>query len=90
MHQRTERFDVNSVELEAGETVDFIVDLRDNLNHEEFLWRVLISELPNDKTGELRSWNSEDDFSGSETKQLGPWEQLAQVLLAANEFLFVD
>ena len=90
VHLRTVRFDVDTIELEAGETVDFIVDLRDNLNHEEFLWRVSLTEVPKEKDGELQAWSSERDFDGKSTKQLGPWEQLAQVLLAANEFLFVD
>jgi len=30
------------------------------------------------------------DFGSQPAKQLDPWEQLAQVLLSANEFLFVD
>ncbi len=30
------------------------------------------------------------DFGSQSVKQLDPWEQLAQVLLSASEFLFVD
>ena len=34
-------------------------------------------------------WDSENDFGGDQTQRLSPWEQLAQVLLCTNEFLFV-
>ena len=87
---RIERFDAESIDVEPGETIDFVVDLRDNLNHEEYLWEVSLTELPNDETRATGSWNSQQDFGGPATAQLDDWEQLAQVLLAANEFLFVD
>jgi hypothetical protein len=35
-------------------------------------------------------FDSQRDFGSQPAKQLDPWEQLAQVLLSANEFLFVD
>ena len=36
------------------------------------------------------TWNSEADFTPTVIPQLSPWEQLAQLLLCANEFVFVD
>ena len=36
------------------------------------------------------TWNAKADFHGPAVTRLGPWEQLAQVLLSANEFVFVD
>ena len=35
-------------------------------------------------------WDSDVDFGGKPSAQLDGWEQLAQLLLCANEFVFVD
>jgi hypothetical protein len=35
-------------------------------------------------------WNSERDFPKNTTQELTPLEQLAQVLICSNEFLFLD
>ena len=42
--------------------------------------------------GAVASWNSRRDFSGPQVfdAPLDPWQELAQVLLSANEFVFVD
>ncbi|PYI81115.1 MAG: hypothetical protein DME26_20400 [Verrucomicrobia bacterium] len=40
-----------------------------------------------------REWNAKNEFSGpprEKPKRLGSWEKYAQVLLLANEFMFVD
>ena len=91
-HNRTETIQVAGLQLEPGETIDFVVDLKQNLNHEEFLWDVTITELANqeNKDSPPRRWNTQRDFAGPKTQPLTPWEQLAQVLLVANEFIFID
>jgi hypothetical protein len=38
----------------------------------------------------VSTFDSQHDFSAPTVQQLDAWEQLAQVLLAANEFVFVD
>ena len=45
----------------------------------------VIAEAANSET-----WNSELDFTQDAKQHLMPLEQLAQVLLCSNEFLFVD
>jgi hypothetical protein len=35
-------------------------------------------------------WNSESDFPRNTVNLLTPLEQLAQVLMCSNEFMFVD
>jgi hypothetical protein len=42
--------------------------------------------------GETRdsTWDAEKDFAAQPRSQLNNWEQLAQVLMLANEFMFVD
>ncbi len=87
VHHSDARFDVDALEVKAGDTIDFVVDIRDNLNSDQFLWApVLIESGPEGST----TWNAQADFGGKPAPKLDPWEQLAQVLLMANEFSFVE
>lgn len=85
VHLRTVDLNVESLEVKAGETIDFVVDIRDVLNSDQYLWTAKISAAATETT-----WNSELDFPSTAVHQLTGWEQLAHVLLCANEFLFVD
>lgn len=80
--------DMNAAELivEKGETVDFVIDIGEGLNNDQFLWSITVRELGGDEI----VWNSEKDFGGPAARPMTPWERLAQVLLCSNEFLFVD
>ncbi|MCA8995629.1 MAG: hypothetical protein KDA80_01540, partial [Planctomycetaceae bacterium] len=70
----------------AGEIIDFVVDIDEVLNSDQFLWKIVLAE-----SGEMGTvWNAEADFPVNTVETLTPWEQLAQVLLCTNEFLFVD
>ena len=86
VHTRSQEFNSQRLDLKAGDTVDFVVDLRDDLNSEQFLWEATITCV--DRPGQ--KWNSRTDFSGPRVEPLEPWAQLAQVLLLTNEFVFVD
>ena len=37
-----------------------------------------------------QAWDAEKDFFAQPKSQLNAWEQLVQVLMLANEFMFVD
>ncbi len=74
------------VAVTTGTTVDFVVDCRDNENHDSFQWAPRIEEVG---LGSQR-WDSSLQFRGPQPKGLGVWPQLAQVLLLSNEFQFVD
>jgi hypothetical protein len=87
-HHDTSKLDHPRIEVEAGETLDFIVDLTDTLSHDQFLWKIRIEPITDDPS-EL-AWDAQRDFRGEPTEVLDPWEQLAQVLMAANEFMFID
>jgi hypothetical protein len=89
---RQQALDVATLEVEAGDTVDFVVDFHANLNSDQYLWSAEISEIAaeNSVAGTTKSWNSSRDFSGPSPRLLDVWEQLAQVLLMANELMFVD
>ncbi|WP_169979305.1 PSD1 and planctomycete cytochrome C domain-containing protein [Tautonia rosea] len=78
---------VEALSVQPGDSIDFVVDLKDSLNSNQFLWAPVLTEVG---VQEATTWDATIDFSGKGTDRLGPWEQLAQVLLMSNEFLFVD
>ena len=81
---------VDAMAVEAGETIDFVVDIGDELNTDQYFWRCQISETSATESNPSIAWNSESDFPRNTTDRLTPLEQLAQVLLCSNEFLFID
>jgi len=87
-HMSMTHLDVASLSLMAGETIDFIVDIGDGLAYDQFLWRIKIVPLTEDSV-QATAWDSVDDFFGNAPDRLDVWEQLAQVLISTNEFLFV-
>jgi Protein of unknown function (DUF1553)/Protein of unknown function (DUF1549)/Planctomycete cytochrome C len=95
IHHNTEPLDVQSIVVSQGESIDFVVDLRDGLNSDQFLWSPTIkaSALTTTPAGSPRTpqqWNAEKDFAGPRSVQLDRRQQLVQVLMLANEFMFVD
>ena len=77
---------ITGITVEAGETLDFIVDCRGDVNSDSFTW------APAVKMGE-EEWNAQAGFGGPVAKQLpamSVWDKFVQVLLETNEFLFVD
>ena len=90
LHHRTATLAVNEVRVEAGETLDFVADVGGGLGHDQFLWSIELKELPDQPGAAAVAWRSPIDFIGPVPNSLTPWEQLAQVLLVSNEFLFID
>ena len=88
VHQQTRDIGVDALTVEPGETIDFVVDIGDGLSHDQYLWNATLTET----SSAIRPghWSSVADFTPDTATPLAPWEQLAQVLLGANEFLFVD
>lgn len=87
IHNKTIELNVETLTLKAGDTLDFVVDIGGILNSDQYLWTATITELSTDNK---TVWNSEADFPKGQRQSLTPWEQLAQVLVCSNEFLFVD
>lgn len=76
------------IALEAGDTLDFVVDIGKGLNNDQHTWTVAIA-----RAGESSHWESQAGFAGPQPDWAVPltaWEKFAQVLLSSNEFLFVD
>ncbi len=94
VHNTTQRFDVDNLAVQAGDTLDFVVDYRANLNSDQFLWAPVVrvdapvKSAEEDRTPKI--WDAARDFVGPARILLAPWEQLAQVLLMSNELMFVD
>ena len=86
-YQQTLPLNVKSLEVMPGDAIDFVVDIGETLNSDQFLWTCSIRSAAAESP---RNWNSETDFLHDANELLSPLEQLAQVLMCSNEFLFVD
>lgn len=85
VHNKQAELNLDALEVKAGDTLDFVTDIGNKLSYNQFLWKATIA--PADGS---TAWDSQRDFENQGTKRLDAWEQLAQVLLSANEFVFVD
>ena len=72
-----------TVGVRAGDTIDFIVDSRDDYDSDKFAWAPWV-ELDG------KRYDAKSDFRGPVPMPLNAWQQFAQVLLLTNEFSFVD
>ncbi len=93
LHNQQQPLNVESVSLHKGDTLDFVVDINGQLNSDQYLWAPIIREVSpaaGPETAAPITWEAERDFSSPPRTLLNPWEQLAQVLLIANEMMFVD
>ena len=72
-----------------GDTIDFVTDCRTNVDYDAFNWTVTLRLTTSDNRPE-QVWDSTSGFHGPLTPPLTRWQELAQVLLMSNEFVFVD
>jgi hypothetical protein len=92
-HHSNAELNVEALPMSAGDTLDFIVDIGDGLNNDQFLWAPKIAAVVSGGAGNegaALSWDAQKEFAGPATTPLGLWEQLAQTLLLTNEFVFID
>jgi len=95
LHQDSVETRVETVRVEAGDTLDFIVEIGGSLNSNQYLWAPVVDVVdPADTENEVARWDARADFAGPAPEAppvpLQPWEKLAQVLLLSNEFLFLE
>jgi hypothetical protein len=86
---------MSRIEVKKGGTIDFVVDCRGDENSDSFAWAptIRLVEAPGNAAGGVQEWRAAAEFRGPEArprKTLTAWERYAQVLLLANEFMFVD
>lgn len=86
LHKLEAQTGFKGVAVKKGDSIDFVVDIRNNLNSDDFTWAPAI-QMDGDKGG---VWDSAREFSGPPPTALAPIEKYAQVLLLTNEFAFVD
>ena len=95
VQNRTEMMSIESCTVEEGDTIDFIVDVAEQLNTDQFEWAPVIQfkqKLPSHAPDEGIdfTWDCRRDFTKPISLSLSPLEQLAHALLMSNEFIFVD
>jgi mono/diheme cytochrome c family protein len=86
---------LDAVEVKRGDHLDFVADCRQTVEFDSFHWSPVIKVISSKPSAdEPREWNAKSDFSGPqkplEKRPLTAWEKYAQVLLLANELMFVD
>lgn len=92
VHHSTEVLNLEAMPMRKGDILDFIVDIRDGLNSDQFRWSPKITAAANAGAGgdDAQSWDAQKDFTGPASVSLSLWQQLAQTLMLTNEFVFVD
>lgn len=75
---------VGPIEVQKGDTLDWVVISGGDPGYDGFLWS---PRLIYQGTGKIH--DSSRDFCGPEQVPLNPWQALAQALLLSNEFHFV-
>ena len=85
---------LEKMDVRTGDIIDFITDCRASVEYDSFTWSPVIKYKPISKTDDDRlEWNAKTDFAGpvkEKPKSLDAWTKYAQVLLLANELMFVD
>ena len=84
---------LDGLSLKAGDKLDFVVDIGNGLNSDQFLWSPRIRSAGSAGSGgdvDAQVWDAEADLPEPTDGALDPWAQLVQVLMLANEFMFVD
>jgi hypothetical protein len=95
IYHRQQATDVARVEVRRGDHIDFVVEPKADENTDSFEWSPTVRYLELSagfSNIQIRDWNARRDFSGPReaAEGLSIWAQYAQVLLSANEFVFVD
>jgi hypothetical protein len=85
----------NGVRVVRGDTLDFLTISQDKQADESFVWAPTITmpglAMPGMPSMAMR-WDARSNFMDPDKlpQPIGPWEELAQVLLLSNEFACAD
>jgi hypothetical protein len=80
---------IGRVEVQAGETIDFLAAGREDPEADAFAWAPEVRYL-DPPAGMPAGWKADRDFAGPPPRPLTALEEFAQALLLSNEFTFVD
>lgn len=85
---------VADLAVEAGDTLDFVVEPGTDANSDAFTWAPEVAFTPGagEMKGPTRTYASKKDFDrpARQVLPMSRWDELAQVLLMANEMAFID
>jgi mono/diheme cytochrome c family protein len=84
---------VEKLHVKRGDFIDFITDCRESVSYDTFTWAPHIKFEGSGRPEDRSEWDAKSDFAGppkEKPKSLDPWQKYAQVLLLANEAMFVD
>jgi hypothetical protein len=92
LHNSKATTNVERIEVKRGDTIDFIADMRGDYGYDSFTWAPRVTFLTTTAGGARSEWKAKEDFAGPMQKiqPLTRLQELAQVLLLSNEFIFVD
>ncbi|MCB1079421.1 MAG: hypothetical protein KDM64_16505, partial [Verrucomicrobiae bacterium] len=86
---------LTDLEVKQGEALDFATVCRGDPKGDTYQWAPTITmksaEMPG-MAGMAKRWDARSNFLNPDRmpQPLGPWEELAQVLLLSNEFIWVE
>ena len=86
---------LSDVKVQKGDTLDFAALCRNDSKSDTYQWAPTITmttaEMPG-MSGMAMRWDARSNFlnPAKMPEPLGAWEELAQVLLLSNEFIFVE
>jgi hypothetical protein len=85
---------LSGIPVQRGETIDFVVECRENEGSDSFMWSPTIrltGPMVAVAGGEgVLEFDAQRDFSGASPTAMSPWEKYVQILLLSNEFAFID
>ena len=76
--------------VETGDTINFVVSPGPTDSFDSHAWAPIVRYTGDSQQSTRNEWRADVDFSGPPPPAMTPWERFAQVLLASNEFAFVD
>jgi Protein of unknown function (DUF1553)/Protein of unknown function (DUF1549)/Planctomycete cytochrome C len=95
VHHDKMKTSVEQLEVQPGDTIDFITDNNGDVDNDSFGWapKVRYAADGNSMPGQKMEWDALKDFadaSRASHPELDVWQRYAQVLLLTNELVFVD
>tara|TARA_R110002111_G_scaffold227346_2_gene288958 strand:+ start:94176 stop:97574 length:3399 start_codon:yes stop_codon:yes gene_type:complete len=99
IHNTSVKTDLENIQLEKNQTLDFVVDIAGHLGFDSFIWAPEIAaqtietaatSKANVKQPLTSQWNYSEDFRKPDPVQFSVWQNLAQILFLSNEFQFID
>jgi hypothetical protein len=102
VRQGEAKTEIQGVQIQAGDLIDFVVDGRFDPRSDGFEWAPRITMGTTVKLekvsgqvsgGGTRRWDAAEDYAGPPAEPFRPlsvWDELGLTLLLSNEFVFID